>query len=92
MNRGWKTACFVTLWAAAAISSSAQNFTTLHTFDITDGAFPSAALVQGLDGNFYGTTANGGRELCNVGCGTVFKITPDGTLTTLHEFVRTDGQ
>ncbi len=92
MNRGWKTACFVTLWAAAAISLSAQTFTTLHTFDITDGAFPSAALVQGLDGNFYGTTANGGRELCNVGCGTVFKITPDGTLTTLHEFVRTDGQ
>jgi uncharacterized repeat protein (TIGR03803 family) len=93
MSRRWKTACFIfTLWAAAAISSPAQTFTTLHTFDITDGAFPSAALVQGLDGSFYGTTANGGRELCNVGCGTVFKTTPDGALTTLHEFVRTDGQ
>jgi uncharacterized repeat protein (TIGR03803 family) len=83
---------FLLLCGVAAVSSSAQTFTTLHTFDITDGAFPYAALVQGLDGNFYGTTANGGRELCNVGCGTVFKITPDGTLTTLHEFVRTDGQ
>jgi uncharacterized repeat protein (TIGR03803 family) len=75
-----------------AISSSAQTFTTLHTFDVTDGAFPFGTLVQGLDGNFYGTTAQGnGRNQCALGCGTVFKITPEGTLTTLHNFDKTDG-
>jgi uncharacterized repeat protein (TIGR03803 family) len=79
------------LCAAAAVSSPAQTFTTLHTFDITDGAFPNGTLVQGLDGNFYGTTVNGGRQVCNVGCGTVFKITPQGVVATLHRFVVTDG-
>ena len=80
------------LCVAAAISSSAQTLTTLHTFDLTDGAFPFGTLVQGLDGNLYGTTAQGnGRNQCAGGCGTVFKITPQGTLTTLHNFKKTDG-
>lgn len=80
------------LCVSAAISSSAQTFTTLHTFDLTDGAFPFGTLVQGLDGNFYGTTAQGnGRNQCAGGCGTIFKITPQGTLTTLHNFNKTDG-
>ena len=48
----------------------------------TDGANPQAGLVQGSDGNFYGTTSGGGA---NSG-GTVFKITPSGTLTTLYSF------
>lgn len=56
-------------------------FTLLHTFDGSDGAEPSADLVQ-VDGNFYGTTRMGG----NYGGGTVFKITPYGTLTTLYNF------
>ncbi|MGB8700159.1 MAG: choice-of-anchor tandem repeat GloVer-containing protein [Thermosynechococcaceae cyanobacterium] len=49
---------------------------------------PSAGLVQGIDGNFYGTTADGGSlSLCNgFGCGTVFRITPAGKLTTLVKF------
>jgi uncharacterized repeat protein (TIGR03803 family) len=42
-----------------------------------------------MDGNFYGTTASGGDQICN--CGTVFKITPVGNLTTLHSFKGTDG-
>jgi uncharacterized repeat protein (TIGR03803 family) len=70
------------------------TLTTLHSFDFTDGANPYGALVQGFDGNFYGTTAYGGaNSSCNggVGCGTVFKITPSGTLTTLHSFDGTDG-
>jgi uncharacterized repeat protein (TIGR03803 family) len=77
----WKNigACLL-LCAAAVVSSSAQTFTTLATFDTTDGAYPGAALVQGLDGNFYGTTSNGGSTICYEGCGTVFKITSDGTL------------
>ena len=68
------------------------TLTTLYTFCPTspcrDGTDPYAALVQGTDGNFYGTTEGGGLGL---GDGTVFKITPSGTLTTLHSFVGTDG-
>jgi uncharacterized repeat protein (TIGR03803 family) len=70
------------------------TLTTLHSFDGTDGDLPQAALVQGTDGNFYGTTNEGGPSgACNGGCGTVFKITPGGTLTTLSSFVNypTDG-
>lgn len=62
--------------------------TTLHTFDLTDGAIVQP-LIQGTDGNFYGTTFNGGAGsgcTTNFGCGTVFKITPQGRLTTLHNF------
>jgi uncharacterized repeat protein (TIGR03803 family) len=47
------------------------------------------ALVQGTDGNFYGTNSFGGGNV-NFG-GTVFKITPTGTLTTLHSFGSGDG-
>jgi uncharacterized repeat protein (TIGR03803 family) len=88
---GWKTACFIfTLWAG--IASQAQTFTNLVTFDITNGAYPVAALVQGLDGNFYGTTAGGnGRNQCTGGCGEVFKVTPAGALTIIHSFSKSDG-
>ncbi len=67
------------------------TLTTLYQFcsqtNCTDGANPYAALIQGADGNFYGTTKLGGTK----NSGTVFKITPSGTLTTLHSFVGTDG-
>jgi uncharacterized repeat protein (TIGR03803 family) len=89
---GWKTAGLIcTLWAATGIASQAQTFTNLATFNITNGAYPYGVLVQGLDGDFYGTTYEGGRQACGGGCGTVFKITPAGTLTTVHDFVSTDG-
>jgi uncharacterized repeat protein (TIGR03803 family) len=48
--------------------------------------------VQGTDGNFYGTTSGGGaNNNCDEGCGTVFKITPEGILSRLHSFDGTDG-
>jgi uncharacterized repeat protein (TIGR03803 family) len=64
------------------------QFTTLHSFSGTDGAGPTAALVQASDGNFYGTTQYGGNSsACGAsGCGTIFRITPGGTLTTLYSF------
>lgn len=56
---------------------------SLHTFSAgVDGGAPNAGLVQGSDGNFYGTTSLGGTN----GDGAVFKITPGGALTSLYSF------
>jgi uncharacterized repeat protein (TIGR03803 family) len=60
--------------------------TTLHRFSGTDGAYPTGELVQAKDGNFYGTTQQGGYGNCTNGCGTVFRISPRGTFTTLYKF------
>ena len=58
-------------------------YTTLHSFaGASDGAYPYATLVQATDGNFYGTTFEGGTH----DAGTIFKMTPAGSLTTLHNF------
>jgi uncharacterized repeat protein (TIGR03803 family) len=65
--------------------------TTLHSFDNSQGWFPTAGLMQASDGSFYGTTNYGSNNNCSTGCGTVFKITPSGTLTTLHSFDGSDG-
>lgn len=63
-------------------------FTNLYSFTGgNDGADPQGALLAGQDGNFYGTTANGGTN----GDGTVFVVSPDGTLTPLVEFNGLDG-
>lgn len=82
---GRKNICALFLFCVVAISSSAQTFTTLLSFDGTNGALPFS-MVQGFDGNLYGTTQNGGA----VGYGSVFKITPQGTLTTLYSFCNQD--
>ena len=64
------------------------TLTKLHDFGAgTDGRIPYPWLVQATDGNLYGTTENGGTN----NFGTVFKMTPSGTLTTLHDFAGTDG-
>jgi uncharacterized repeat protein (TIGR03803 family) len=66
------------------------TFTVLHAFSgVPDGANPYAALIQATDGNFYGTTAFGGTRSCCETVGTVFRMTPDGTVTVLHAFADT---
>jgi uncharacterized repeat protein (TIGR03803 family) len=67
--------------------------TTLYSFTGgSDGAYPYAPPVEGNDGNFYGTTTAGGNTaVCNSGCGTIYKITPAGALTTLYKFDITHG-
>jgi uncharacterized repeat protein (TIGR03803 family) len=90
-NWGMRACVAFLLWATTAVALPAQGLTTLYSFDGTDGQYPEAALVQASDGNVYGTTALGGNNSCRYGCGTVFKITPNGTLTTLHAFDGTDG-
>jgi uncharacterized repeat protein (TIGR03803 family) len=70
------------------------TYTTLHSFTGAsgDGAYPYAPPVEGNDGNFYGTTTAGGNTTaCNSGCGTIYKITPAGALTTLYQFDITHG-
>jgi len=70
--------------------SPGPELSVLHSFcttDCDDGQSPDASLIQGIDGNFYGSTASGGIH----SRGTLFEITPSGALTTLHSFDYTHG-
>jgi len=71
--------------------TTAGKLTTLHSFcsknGCADGEYSYAMPLQGADGNFYGTTYLGGSK----GDGTVFKMSPSGSLTTLHSFGGADG-
>jgi uncharacterized repeat protein (TIGR03803 family) len=61
----------------------AGAFSAIYSFtNGADGAYPSAGLALGTDGNFYGTTYSGGPN----GQGGIFKITPQGVLTALYLF------
>ena len=68
------------------------TLTTLATFNITNGS-ELGSLIQASDGNFYGTASVGGNLSTNgyTSYGTIFKMTPDGTLTTLFSFNGTNG-
>jgi uncharacterized repeat protein (TIGR03803 family) len=60
----------------------------LHNFTNTDGKFPVAPPIQGIDGNFYGTVTQGGSK----NSGTVYKITPSKIFSLLYTFINsTDG-
>lgn len=78
----FRTSCGLIGLFSLAVSLSAQTFTTLHSFNSTDGSRAAAGLVQATNGNLYGTTEYGGANAN----GTVFKITRGGTLTTLYNF------
>ncbi len=66
----------------------AGKFTSLYSFcaqaSCSDGAVPFGTLAQGVNGNFYGTTFQGGN--CGGLCGTIFEITAAGKLSTLYSF------
>ncbi|HZM06165.1 MAG TPA: choice-of-anchor tandem repeat GloVer-containing protein [Candidatus Saccharimonadales bacterium] len=56
-------------------------------FNLTNGFYPLAGLVQGADGNFYGTTFEGGtNNIVNGGNGTIFVINSNGVFTNLYSF------
>jgi uncharacterized repeat protein (TIGR03803 family) len=74
---------------ATPLSVCCQTFQELYAFTgRADGGCPHGPLIQARDGNFYGTTFNGGSQ----GYGTVFKMTPDGNLTTIVSFDWNNGQ
>jgi uncharacterized repeat protein (TIGR03803 family) len=79
--------CILVFCLASSIASGAQEFKTLSNFDGTDGAEANGPLAQGLDGSLYGTTGAGGDG----NEGTVFSVTPQGLLISLHSFVPTGG-
>lgn len=61
--------------------------TVIYSFQSSpDGAAPDDKLLEGSDGNFYGTT-----ELGGLGSGTVFRITPGGTETVVYSFGANSG-
>ena len=83
LNWGTRACAVLVLCATTAIALPAQTLTTLFSFNYYDGEDPGAGLVQAANGDLYGTTRYGGA---NGDYGTVFKITPGGTLTTLYSF------
>jgi uncharacterized repeat protein (TIGR03803 family) len=73
---------------------------TIYTFCLggvpcSDGQYPQAGLVQATNGYLYGNTTSGGTTNCSgrfdQGCGTIYQLSLDGTLVTLHSFDSTDG-
>ncbi|MDR3460205.1 MAG: Ig-like domain-containing protein [Verrucomicrobiae bacterium] len=80
--------------------SSGGQFTLLDNFSyFTTGANPQASLIQGPNGNFYGTASGGGTNLLQTGpssyqaesFGTVFELATNGALTMLAYFAGTNG-
>lgn len=71
---------FAALAFSLAVDAQAQTVNVLVDFNLTNGGGASS-VVQGTDGNFYGTTNIGGKH-----DGTLFRVTPDGTLTTVYSF------
>ena len=80
-------------WGTVFKITPSGTLTTIYSFNVSDGANPTDGLIQASDGNLYGTTGGGGNLSCSApnGCGTVFKITTGGQLTTLHNFSGVDG-
>ena len=72
---------FAILVALPLLACADAVETTLASFDGTNGHYPTQGLLLASDGNFYGTTPSYGADN-----GTIFRITPTGTLTTIYRF------
>jgi uncharacterized repeat protein (TIGR03803 family) len=86
-------ACLLLAGASLAMPEAVKaqarpaGFEVVHSFQGTEGYAATGQLIRASDGNFYGTNDLGG----DAGLGTVFRMTPDGTLTVLHAFTGLDG-
>src|SRR5580692_5914838 len=84
----WVLVVFV-LPICMSLAGAAQQFYEAVEFGGPNGGNPVyGPLAQATDGSFYGTTQYGGNYGCGsvLGCGTVFKVTAEGKLTTLYSF------
>jgi uncharacterized repeat protein (TIGR03803 family) len=79
MKKFWMT---VLVFAAATLGAGAQTVATVATFDGPTGHEPMGTLIQGLDGNLYGTTQYGGGGAF----GNIYQLSPDGELGNLYSF------
>jgi uncharacterized repeat protein (TIGR03803 family) len=88
--------------SSSGVLTTLTSFSPINAFTglNRDGAYPFGGLVMDSNGNLYGTTDNGGAfgvppnpslGQAGTGFGTIFKISPDGTFTNLHNFTGTDG-
>ena len=78
----------VGLFAGTCGLLQAQTLSSLVAFNGPNGSTPNGTLMQADDGNFYGTTQEGGGG----GKGTIFRMTPGGTETVMHSFTGSDGE
>jgi len=80
---------------AATIATYSQTYTVLDNLGMTntDPLQPAwmGVFAQGRDGNLYSTTQAGGAFISGHQYGTVFSMTPSGTVTVLHSFDGTNG-
>ncbi len=86
-------ALLFTLPVFVPVAAHAAKERVLYSFNgAGNGGFVEAELIMDAQGNLYGTAEEGGSTGCGGGgCGTVFKVTPDGQETTLHIFSGDDG-
>jgi uncharacterized repeat protein (TIGR03803 family) len=87
LSRMWIVPAITGIVALGVVTraSAAPAYSILHTFNAyADGFCPSqvAQLLAATDGNFYGTTVEGGTN----NLGTVYRLSPEGILTTIHSF------
>src|SRR5437879_2495301 len=75
-------AIMLLIWLIIPRARADVALTTLVSFAGANGSNPFAGLVQGSDGNFYGTTFTGGTS----DGGTAFRVSPEGALEILHSF------
>ena len=81
--RSTASSVFILWLAMAGVSPASDTFTSLASFDKTNGNEPNhTALIQATDGNLYGVTSYGGVN----GSGAVFRISPSGTLDAIYSF------
>src|SRR5438046_7327672 len=74
-----------TLLAAQCEAQVYERVYTFNPFNASARGTSLNGLVQGNDGNFYGTASEGG----GYGSGTLFKVTPNGVVFTLVDFANT---
>src|SRR5436309_7930773 len=89
MTRALSALCLAGVCAVAlCMPAPASAVAILHTFKGgKDGMMSIAAVTPDGEGNFYGTTRNGGSKRCDgQGCGAVFRLGADGSFTIVHAF------